>query len=120
MTIQVSEEANVNIISGIANLIEGSGRANIMLPEETKFYISNALYSSKFRRNLLSFKDIHRNEYHIETANEMNLMLNIFALPLSFQPRSIFWRSFPALSPGLYHTTIRTIESHIVMNQKVL
>ena len=35
MTIQTSEETNVNTISGIANLIEDSGRSNIMLPERT-------------------------------------------------------------------------------------
>ncbi|GAV75933.1 hypothetical protein CFOL_v3_19409 [Cephalotus follicularis] len=32
--------------------------------------ITDALYSTKSRRNLLSFKDIRRNGYHIETTNE--------------------------------------------------
>ena len=48
-------------ISDIANLIEGSGISNIMLPNGTRFHINNALYSSKSIRNLLSFKDIRRN-----------------------------------------------------------
>ena len=43
-----------------------------MLPNETRFHINDALYSSKPTRNLLSFKDIHRNGYHIETMNEGN------------------------------------------------
>ena len=30
---------------------------------------NDALYSNKSNRNLLSFKDIRRNEYHIETMN---------------------------------------------------
>ena len=64
--------ANVSIISGTANLIEGSERANIMLTNGTRFHINDALYSSKFTRNLLSFKDVRRNEYHIETMNESN------------------------------------------------
>ncbi|KAG2713178.1 hypothetical protein I3760_04G163900, partial [Carya illinoinensis] len=63
---------NVNTISSFLNLIEGFRRANIMLPKETKFYINDALYSSKSRRNLLSFKDIRHNGYHVETINKGN------------------------------------------------
>jgi hypothetical protein len=66
-------ETYVNTISGISNLIEGSGRAYILLPEGTKLIINDALYSSKSRRNLLSFKDIRRNGYHIETMTENNI-----------------------------------------------
>jgi hypothetical protein len=51
-------ETHVNTISDINNLIKGSGRAYILLPEGTKLIINDALYSSKFKRNLLSFKDI--------------------------------------------------------------
>lgn len=32
--------------------------------------INDALYSTKFRRNLSNFKDIHHNEFHIETVNK--------------------------------------------------
>ena len=63
-------EANVNTISCPADLIEGSGRVNIMLSTKTTFIINDALFSSRSRRNLLSFKDMRRNGYHIETKNE--------------------------------------------------
>ena len=63
---------NVSTISGTRNLIQGSGRANIMLPKGTRFHINDALYSSKSTRNLLSFKDIRRNGYHIKTMNDGN------------------------------------------------
>ena len=66
-------KANASTISGTINLVEGSGRANIMLPNGTRFHINDALYSSRFRRNLLNFKDIFRNGYHIETMNEDNV-----------------------------------------------
>jgi hypothetical protein len=66
-------EIHVNTIYGIGNLIEGSGIAYILLPEGTKLIINNTLYSSKSRRNLLSFKDIRRNGYHIETKTENNI-----------------------------------------------
>ena len=63
-------KANVNTISGSLNLIEGFERVIIMLPKGTKLCIDNVLYSSKSSRNLLSFKDICYNGYHIETNNE--------------------------------------------------
>jgi hypothetical protein len=66
-------ETHVNTIFYISNLIEGSRRAYIFLPEEIKLIINDALYSSKSRRNLLSFKDIRRNGYHIETKTENNI-----------------------------------------------
>jgi hypothetical protein len=66
-------ETHVNIISGISNLIEGSGRAYILLSKGTKLIINDALYSNKSRKNLLSFKDIRRNDYHIETMTENNI-----------------------------------------------
>ena len=52
---------NVSIIFGIANLIEGSKKENIMLPNGTRFHINDVLYYSIYTRNLLSFKDIRRN-----------------------------------------------------------
>jgi hypothetical protein len=66
----ILNKANINTISGSLNLIEGSGRANIILPKQTKFCIDDVLYSSKSRRNLISFKDIRLNDYHVETTNE--------------------------------------------------
>ena len=64
--------ANVSTISGTTNLIEGFGRVNITLPNGTRFHINDVLYFSKSTRNLLSFKDICINGYHIETMNEGN------------------------------------------------
>ena len=39
----------------------------IILPKGAKFTVDNPLFSSQQKRNLLSFKDIRRNDYHIET-----------------------------------------------------
>ena len=63
-------KANVSTISGTTNLVEGSRRANITLSNGIRFHINDASYSSKSRRNLLSFKDIRRNGYHLEIMNE--------------------------------------------------
>ncbi|GAV92772.1 hypothetical protein CFOL_v3_36150, partial [Cephalotus follicularis] len=63
-------KANVETISGTSDLIVGSGIASFVLSNGTQMRITDALYSTKSRRNLLSFKDIRRNDYHIETTNE--------------------------------------------------
>ena len=60
---------NVQTISSPFDLIKGSGRATIVLPNGTKFQIDDVLYSNKSNQNLLSFKDIRRNGYHIETMS---------------------------------------------------
>jgi hypothetical protein len=98
---------NIYIISGIGNLIEGFGRTCILLPEGTKLIINDALYSSKFRRNLLSFKDIRRNDYHIETMTENNIeYLQIKTIKYS---QKIILKNMEALSSGLYCTNINSI-----------
>ena len=62
-------KSNVNTILGLIDLIQGSGRTTIILPSGTKIHINDAFYSTKSKRNLLSFKDICRNGYYIETMN---------------------------------------------------
>ena len=98
---------NVSTISGTANLIEGSERANIMLPNGTMFHINNALYSNKSIRNLLSFKDIRRNGYHIETINEGNIEC-LYNTSIVFG-KKLITEKVSAFSFGLYHTNIKSI-----------
>jgi transposase InsO family protein len=87
-----------------------------LLPNGTKLQINDALYSSNSRRNLLSFKDIRLNQYHIETTNEGNIEYLCITSVVSCQ-KQILERFF-GLSSGLYQTTIRTIETNLVLNQK--
>ena len=61
---------NVNTILGLVDLIQGFERTTIILPSETKIHINDALYCAKSKQNLLSFKDIPQNGYHIETMND--------------------------------------------------
>ena len=51
-----------------------------MLLNGTRFHINDALYSSKSTRNLLSYKDIRKNGYHIESMNEV--IKKVYILPL--------------------------------------
>ena len=109
-------QSNVHTISSLVNLIKGSGKATIILPKGTKLKIQDALYCNKSSRNLLSFKDIRRNGYHIETmnhdANEYLLITSII-----FGQKCIL-EQLSSLSYGLYQTTIRSIESYAIINQK--
>ena len=106
--------ANVSTIASTANLIEGFGIANIMLPNGTRFHINDALYSSKSIRNLLNFKDIHRNGYHIETMNEGNTKyLYITSIVSGKKHKKLSSYSF-----RLYNTNKKPIESYVVVNQK--
>ena len=63
-------KSNLNTISGLVDFIQGSGIATIILPSGTKMLINNALYYAKSKWNLLSFKDIRQNGYHIETMTD--------------------------------------------------
>ena len=60
-------QANVKTISGNPEITEGAGKASIVLPMGTNLKISNAVYSSKSQRNLISFKDMRQNGFHIQT-----------------------------------------------------
>ena len=56
-----TQKANISTISGVVNIIEGFGKAHVLLPGGTNLKIENALYSPKSQRNLLNFKDIRKN-----------------------------------------------------------
>ncbi|KAB2076703.1 hypothetical protein ERO13_A06G052350v2, partial [Gossypium hirsutum] len=61
------QKASISTIFGSTKIIESYG---ILLPRGTTFQINDALYSPKSQRNLLSFKDIRHNGYHIKTISE--------------------------------------------------
>ena len=108
-------QSNVHTISGLVNLIKGFGRATIILPNGSKFQIVYALYYDTSNRNLLSFKDIHQNRYHIETMNRDGLEY-LLITSTTFEKNIL--EQLASLSCGLYQTIIRPIESHAIMNQK--
>ena len=109
--------ASVNTIAGNTRIIEGSGRAIIILPKGTQFFINDALYSPKSQRNLLSFKDIRQNGYHVETINEKSIeYLHITNVR---DGEKCVLEKLPTLSSGLYYTSIKSIESNAIVSQKL-
>ena len=65
-------------------------------------------------RNLLSFKDIRRNGYRIETRNKGQEEYLLIISTNSSQ--KLVLEKLPAFSSRLYYTTIKMIESRIVMD----
>ena len=94
--------ASVSTISGTSDLIEGSGITNIMLPNGTRIHINDSLYYSKSIRNLLSFKNIRKNGYHIKTMNKGNKE-SLYITSIIYG-KKIVAKKLPTLSFGLYHT----------------
>ena len=85
-----------------------------MLPNGTRFHINDALYYNKSTRNLLTFKDIRKNRYHIENMNERNKE-SLYITSIIYG-KKIVVEKLLAFSFGLYHMTIKPIESYAEMN----
>ncbi|XP_074336380.1 uncharacterized protein LOC141673528 [Apium graveolens] len=109
-------KANVNTISGASDIIEGSGRASIELPNGTCLLIKSAIFSTRSKRNLLSFKDIRHNGYHIETTNERDNEYLCITTIVSGRKHVI--EKLPSYNSGLYYTFINPVESHMTINTR--
>jgi hypothetical protein len=70
---------NVTTIAGCNTMIMGSGRATLILPMGTKLLVENALMYPDSTCTLLSYKDIHRNVFHVEhiTTRRMNIFSSL-------------------------------------------
>ena len=88
-----------------------------ILPNGIKFQIVDALYYNKSNKNLLSFKDIRRNGYHIETMNRDGLEYLLIS-STTYEKKKQILEQLASLSCGLYQTIIRPIKSHAIINQK--
>ncbi|KAJ9539553.1 hypothetical protein OSB04_032286 [Centaurea solstitialis] len=112
------QKANISTISGVVNIIEGFGKARVLLPGGTNLKTENALYSPKSQRNLLNFKDIRKNGYHIETMDEGEseylLITNI-----SSGKKNVL-EKLSMYSSSLYYTKISAIETNMVINRKFI
>ena len=109
-------KAKVKTIYGSSNIIEGSRRENFMLPKGTKSCIDDALYLSKSRKILLSFKDIRSNSYHIETNNEGSE--EYLYIPSMVLSQMLVLEELLIFSFGLHYTTLRKIEANVTIHQK--
>ena len=97
-------------LSDSTDLIKDIRKDDVMFSRKTRFIIDNVLLSIKSRKNLQSFKDIHRSRYHIEIVNDngikyLHIVSNVFA-------KKQILEKLHVLSSGLYYTSISTIEMY--------
>ena len=108
--------ANINTVAGTGRLIEGHGQAHLMMPNGTHLEISDALYSPKSKRNLLSFKDIRMNGLHVETKGEgKKEFLLIYE---NVQGHKKVLETISAISMGFYCAHINLIEVNVTMTKE--
>lgn len=98
-------KGKVTTIMGQHQLEEGYGPAILILPRGTTIQLSSAIYAPNATQNLLSFKDIRENGFHIQTSSkDLEEHLHIISkTPHGTQIRE----TLKALLLGLYITRIR-------------
>ncbi|XP_070039491.1 uncharacterized protein [Nicotiana tomentosiformis] len=67
-------------------------------------------------KNLLSFKDIRQNGYHIETTNEGKVEY-LYITTIKAEKKYVL-EKLPIFSSGLYYTSISIVESHAIVNKE--
>ena len=108
----IPKNAPLTTLSGPSNLIEGYGKARIMLSNGKILTIAEALYSPRSERTLLSFKEIRDNSYHAETHVENGVEFLCITSYKYGQKRIL--DKIERIPSGLYTTTICPIECHYV------
>ena len=101
----------VHTISGTSKLIEGSSITKIELPNGTHLIIEDTLYSLRSHKTLPSFKDIGKNNYHLETGNKYDHKF-LYAATQVHGQKTILER-FKRIPLGLYIMKICQVETNL-------
>ena len=101
-------EGNIMTIAGRDALIVGSGRATITLPRGTQITMEDALLYPDSTRTLLSFRDVHKNGFHVETHMDNKEEFLLFTKLTRYGKQ--ICEKISSLKTGLYFTYIKPIE----------
>ena len=101
-------EGNIMTIVGRDVLIVGSGRATITLPMGTQITMEDALLYPDSTRTLLSFRDVCKHGFHVETHMDNKEKFLLFT-KLTGYGKQICGK-ISLLQTGLYFTYIKPIE----------
>jgi hypothetical protein len=101
-------KGNVLTIAGRDTVIVCSGRATIMLPMGTSITIEDALLYPDSTRTLLSYRDIRKNEFHIETHNKNNEEFLLITKDNGYGKDTL--ERVHSLPSGLYYTYIKPVQ----------
>ena len=105
---------NVLTIAGSNGRIVGSGRAVVVLPNDTRILIDEAFLYPEADRNLLIFKDIRRSGYHITTACESGT--EYLKITESEDTQIKVVEKAPGTSSGIYYTKIKPPPKYVAMS----
>ena len=105
---------NVLTIAGSNGRIVGSGRAVVVLPNDTRILIDEAFLYPEADRNLLIFKDIRRSGYHITTACESGT--EYLKITESEDTQIKVVEKAPGTSSGIYYTKIKPPSEYVAMS----
>ena len=95
-------------IAGRDTVIVGTGRAIFTLPGGTQVTIEDALLYPDSSRTLISFRDIRKNGFHIETHDDNKEEYLLFTKDYGYGKQVL--EKIPSLSSGLYYTYIKPVE----------
>ena len=101
-------KGNVLTIAGCDAVIAGSGRAIITLPMGTTITIEDALLYPDSTRTLLSYRDIRKNGYHIETHHQNNEEFLLITKDNGYGRDTL--ERIPSTSSGLYYSYIKPVQ----------
>ena len=103
-------KSQVKTLAGPVELIDGFGTASLVLPHGTVLHLEDALLSGRSRRNLLSFRDVRLNGYHIETLLENGI--EFLCVTSQKQGNRVILEKLEMDSFGLYTIPVRAHESY--------
>ena len=105
-----SEKMNGDIltIDGRDTVIVVTGCAIFTLPGGTQVTIEDALLYPDSSRTLISYRDIRKNGFHIETHEDNKEEYLLFTKDYRYGKQVL--EKIPSLSSGLYYTYIKPVE----------
>jgi peptide/histidine transporter 3/4 len=95
-------------IAGRDTVIVGTGRAIFTLPNGTQVILEDALLYPDSSRTLISYRDIRKNGFHIETHEDNKEEYLLFTKDYGYGKQVL--EKIPSLSSGLYYTYIKPVE----------
>jgi hypothetical protein len=95
-------------IAGRDTVIVGTGRAIFTLPNGTQVIIEDVLLYPDSSRTLISYRDIRKNGFHIETHEDNKEEYLLFTKDYGYGKQVL--EKIPSLSSGLYYTYIKPVE----------
>ena len=107
---QTRKKMNGDILTivGRDTVIVGTGRAIFTLPSGTYVTIEDALLYPDSARTLISYRDIRKNGFHIETHEDNKEEYLLFTKDDGYGKK--VHEKIPSLSSGLYYTYIKPVE----------